>query len=79
MREPPCALRVVDAREREVLALVVAGLLNKSSPTGSGSQETTIKVHRGRVMEKMGAASVADLVRMSERLGLAPAADPARG
>jgi len=65
-------------REREVLALVVAGLLNKVIADRLGIQETTIKVHRGRVMEKMEAASLADLVRMSERLGLALGADPAR-
>jgi FixJ family two-component response regulator len=65
-------------REREVLALVVAGLLNKVIADRLGIQETTIKVHRGRVMEKMGATSLADLVRMSERLGLAPGADPAQ-
>jgi FixJ family two-component response regulator len=59
------------AREREVLVLVVAGLLNKVIADRLGIQEATIKVHRGRVMEKMGAASLADLVRMSERLGLA--------
>ena len=61
-----------------MLALVVAGLLNKVIADRLGIQESTIKVHRGRVMEKMGAASLADLVRMSERLGLAPDADPAR-
>ena len=66
------------AREREVLALVATGLLNKVIADRLGIQETTIKVHRGRVMEKMEAASLADLVRMSERLGLAPGADPAR-
>ena len=60
------------AREREVLALVAAGLLNKVIADRLGIQETTIKVHRGRVMEKMAAASLADLVRMSERLGLPP-------
>ena len=65
-------------REREVLALVAAGLLNKVIADRLGIAETTIKVHRGRVMEKMGASSLADLVRMSERLGLAPDADPAR-
>jgi FixJ family two-component response regulator len=59
------------AREREVLVLVVAGLLNKVIADRLGIQEATIKVHRGRVMEKMGAASLADLVRMSEQLGLA--------
>jgi DNA-binding CsgD family transcriptional regulator len=62
------------AREREVFALVVAGLLNKVIADRLGIQEATIKVHRGRVMEKMGAASLADLVRMSERLGIAPGA-----
>jgi FixJ family two-component response regulator len=65
------------AREREVLRLVVAGLLNKVIADRLGIQEATIKVHRGRVMEKMGAASLADLVRMSERLGLPPEADAA--
>jgi FixJ family two-component response regulator len=59
-------------REREVLALVVAGLLNKLIADRLGVAETTVKVHRGRVMEKMGAASLADLVRMGERLGLGP-------
>jgi FixJ family two-component response regulator len=65
-------------REREVLALVTAGLLNKLIADRLGIAETTIKVHRGRVMEKMGASSLADLVRMSERLGLASDPDTAR-
>ena len=60
------------AREREVLVLVAAGLLNKIIAERLGIAETTIKVHRGRVMQKMGAASLADLVRMSGRLDLAP-------
>lgn len=62
----------LSAREREVFELVVAGLLNKVIADRLGIQEATIKVHRGRVMEKMGAASLADLVRMSARLALAP-------
>jgi FixJ family two-component response regulator/signal transduction histidine kinase len=66
-------------RECEVLALVAAGLLNKVAAERLGIAEKTIKIHRGRVMEKMGAASVADLVRMAERLGLQRAAEPARG
>jgi len=66
------------AREREVLVLVAAGLLNKIIAERLGIAETTIKVHRGRVMEKMGAASLADLVRMSERLGVAAGAYPPR-
>ena len=57
------------AREKEVLALVVAGLLNKQVGAELGTSELTIKTHRGRVMLKMGADSLADLVRMAERLG----------
>ena len=56
-------------REREVLALVTAGLLNKVIADRLGAAEATVKIHRGRVMEKMGATSVADLVRMAARLG----------
>src|SRR5579862_1174338 len=56
------------AREKEVLALVAAGLLNKQIGAELGASELTIKTHRGRVMEKMRAESLADLVRMSERL-----------
>ena len=57
-------------REREVLALVVAGLLNKQIAGELGTTEETVKVHRGRVMHKMGAASLADLVRMAGKLGI---------
>jgi FixJ family two-component response regulator/signal transduction histidine kinase len=57
-------------REREVFALVAAGLLNKVIADRLGAAESTVKIHRGRVMEKMSAASVADLVRMAERLDL---------
>ncbi|HSE03882.1 MAG TPA: response regulator transcription factor [Methylomirabilota bacterium] len=56
-------------REREVLDLVVRGLLNKQVGAELGASEKTIKVHRARVMEKMAAASLPDLVRMAERLG----------
>jgi FixJ family two-component response regulator len=55
-------------REKEVMALVVAGLLNKQIGAELGASELTIKTHRGRVMQKMEAESVADLVRMSEKL-----------
>jgi len=58
-------------REREVMALVVSGLLNKQIAAQLGVSEVTIKVHRGQVMQKMRAASLADLVRMSEKLGVA--------
>lgn len=55
-------------REKEVLKLVASGLLNKQVGAELGTSELTVKTHRGRVMEKMGADSLADLVRMSERL-----------
>jgi FixJ family two-component response regulator len=56
-------------REREVMNLVVTGLLNKQVGGELGISEITVKAHRGRTMEKMRAASLADLVRMSARLG----------
>ena len=57
-------------REREVLELVVTGMLNKQIAAALGIAEKTIKVHRARVMDKMRAASVAELVRLAEKLGL---------
>jgi FixJ family two-component response regulator len=59
-------------REVEVFRLVVSGLLNKQAAAELGITETTIQVHRGRVMRKMRADSLADLVRMSSRLGIIP-------
>jgi FixJ family two-component response regulator len=56
-------------REREVMTSVVTGLLNKQVAAELGASEKTIKAHRGKVMQKMEAASLADLVRMSEKLG----------
>ena len=55
-------------REREVMALVVSGLLNKQVGGELGISEITVKAHRGRVMEKMGAGSLADLVNMGTKL-----------
>jgi FixJ family two-component response regulator len=57
-------------REREVMHLIVAGLLNKQVGGELGISEITVKAHRGRLMDKMRAASFADLVKMSEKLGL---------
>jgi len=62
-------------REREVLVLVVSGLLNKQIADKLGTCETTVKIHRGRVMNKMGAQSLAELVRMTERLEIPTAKD----
>ena len=63
----------LSGREREVMALVVAGLLNKQVGSDLGISEITVKAHRGRVMQKMEADSLADLVNMAARLGLARA------
>jgi len=60
-------------REREVMALVVSGLLNKQVGGELGISEITVKAHRGQVMRKMQADSLADLVNMAARLRLAPA------
>jgi FixJ family two-component response regulator len=59
-------------REREVMSLVVTGLLNKQIAAKLGTTEFTIKIHRRAVMQKMQAPSLADLVRTAEKLGLFP-------
>lgn len=64
-------------REREVMAFVVSGLLNKQIGQTLGISEITVKAHRGQVMRKMHADSLPDLVTMATRLGLLPAADAA--
>jgi FixJ family two-component response regulator len=67
------------AREQEVLELVAAGLLNKQIGDHLQISEPTVKLHRGRVMHKMGADSLAALIHMVERLGLAKSMWPPAG
>ena len=63
-------------REREVMKLVVSGMLNKQVGLKLGISEITVKAHRGKMMQKMKADSLADLVKIAVRLGLAPARNP---
>ncbi len=63
-------------REQDVLQLVVAGMLNKQIGLKLGISEITVKAHRGKMMQKMKADSLADLVKTALRLGLAPARNP---
>jgi len=60
----------LSAREREIMALVTTGLMNKQVAAEVGLSEITVKIHRGNVMKKMGAKTLADLVRMAEALHL---------
>jgi FixJ family two-component response regulator len=59
-------------REQQVMALVVSGMLNKQIASEIGASEATVKIHRGNVMHKMQAGSVADLVRMADKVRLSP-------
>jgi FixJ family two-component response regulator len=59
-------------RERELLPWVVSGLVNKQIADAIETSEATVKAHRSQLMRKMGASSMADLVRMTEKLGIAP-------
>jgi len=70
--------RLLTLREREVLPFVVAGFANKVTAAELGTSEITIGVHRGQVMRKMGAKSLADLVRMADKLGIARAKDSSK-
>jgi FixJ family two-component response regulator len=60
-------------REQEIMALVTGGLMNKQAAVEAGISETTVKIHRGNVMQKMGAKSFAELVRMADTLQIARA------
>jgi FixJ family two-component response regulator len=66
-------LATLTRREREVLEYVIAGRLNKQIAASLGTVEKTVKVHRGRMMAKLGVRSVTDLVRLADKAGVAPA------
>lgn len=66
-------LTSLTSREREVFEHVISGQINKLIAADLGTVEKTVKVHRARIMHKMGAASLADLVRMAEGMGIRPA------
>jgi two-component system response regulator FixJ len=66
-------IALLTAREFDVLRYVITGMLNKQIAYKLGIAEKTVKVHRGRIMEKLGADSVADLVRLAEKAGITPA------
>ena len=66
-------LSALTHREREVLEYVIAGRLNKQIAASLGTVEKTVKVHRGRMMAKLGVKSVADLVRLADKAGIVPA------
>jgi FixJ family two-component response regulator len=70
VREIQERVKMLTRRETEVFALVVTGMLNKQIASALGIGEKTVKVHRARVMEKMRAGSVAELVRLADRVGV---------
>ena len=70
IRDLRTRFETLSAREREIVALVTAGLMNKQAAAKLGVSEVTVKVHRHNAMQKLGARSVADLVRIADTLGV---------
>jgi FixJ family two-component response regulator len=66
-------------REREVMKLIVSGLLNKQIAARLGTSETTVKMHRGQIMHKMNAQSAVQLARIAEKIGITSGASPPNG
>ena len=69
-------IETLTPREHEVMTCVISGMLNKQIAAELGISEETVKIHRGRVMHKLAVVSVAELVRLCETAGIAPAANP---
>ena len=67
-------IELLTPRENEILRYVITGMLNKQIAAKLGIAEITVKIHRGRIMEKLCAESVADLVRLAEKAGIEPSA-----
>ena len=65
-------IELLTPRENEILRYVITGMLNKQIAGKLGIAEVTVKIHRGRIMKKLGAGSVADLIRLAEKAGIKP-------
>jgi FixJ family two-component response regulator len=65
-------IELLTPRENEILRYVITGMLNKQIAGKLGIAEVTVKIHRGRIMKKLGAGSVADLIRLAEKTGIKP-------
>ena len=70
-------IKTLTPREYEVMSYVITGMLNKQIAAELFISEETVKIHRGRVMQKLGIVSVAELVRLCEQAGISPASTPA--
>ena len=70
MRDLRARFEGLSSREQQVMSLVCAGLMNKQAAAEIGVSEVTVKVHRHNVMKKLGARSLAELVRMADSLGI---------
>jgi FixJ family two-component response regulator len=72
VREIQRRIELLTPREKEILPHIITGMLNKQIAAKLGIAEPTLKIHRGRIMEKLSAESVADLVRLAGKIGMKP-------